>query len=54
MKVELRGLIKILYRDWKWLYTKEQIAKIIEEKGASHLDKNITYLGFGIWEIKGR
>lgn len=51
MKVRLEGLIKILYRDWGWLYSKQEIAKIIEEEGSRKLDNKITYLGFGVWEI---
>ena len=50
MIVEINGLIKILSRQHKE-YTKEQIAEIIEREGASFLNPNIKYLGFGKWEI---
>ena len=50
MTVNRNGLIKILSRQHKE-YTREQIAEIIEEKGAKHFNSNIEYLGFGEWQI---
>ena len=52
MTVQYNGLLKILCRKYKGIYTKERIAEIIEEKGTSHLDENIRYIGFGMWEVR--
>ena len=52
MKVQYEGLLKILCRKYKGVYTKERIAEIIEYYGASHLDENIKYIGFGVWEVR--
>lgn len=52
MKVKYEGLVKILYRKWNWLYSKERIEQLIEEEGANYIDKSVTYLGFGVWEIQ--
>lgn len=52
MKVSEEGLVKILYRRFKFMYTKERIAEIIESEGAKFFDNNIEYLGHGEWLIK--
>ena len=52
MKVRIEGLVKILARQYKGIYTKEQIREIIERDGANSLDPNITYCHYGVWEIK--
>lgn len=52
MTVQYNGLLKILCRKYKGVYTKERIAKIIEQDGANHLDENIKYIGFGMWEVQ--
>lgn len=51
MKVRSDGLIKVLARKYKGRHTKEQIKEIIERDGANSLDSDITYCGFGVWEI---
>lgn len=51
MKVGFEGLVKILYRRWGWLYSKDKIKELIEAEGANYIDSRVTYLGFGVWEI---
>lgn len=51
MKVQYNGLLRILSRKYRSVYTKDEIARIIEEKGANYIDKNVKYLGFGVWEV---
>ena len=52
MKVQFQGLIKILHRRWGWMYSREEIIRLVYAEGANHLDKDVTYLGFGYWEVK--
>lgn len=47
MTYQLKGIVKIIHRDWSWMYTKEQIAKIIEEKGIKHFGNEYEYIGYG-------
>ena len=52
MKVQFQGLIKILHRRLGWMYSREEIIRLVYAEGANHLDKDVTYLGFGYWEVK--
>lgn len=55
MIVELKGLIKILKREFKGMYTEERIKEIIEKDGASYFNTynlKITYLNFGKWKVE--
>lgn len=52
MKVTYEGLLKILYRRHKSIYTKEKLIELINSDGASVIDNTVTYLGYGIWEVR--
>lgn len=54
MKIKHIGLVKILTREFKGMYTKEKIENIIEEKGVNFFDRygySIKYLGFDEYEF---
>ena len=41
------AVIRIIYREHNGEYTKEEIAKRIEEDGANAIDSRFKYVGFG-------
>lgn len=52
MTVQYDGLIKMLCRKFKGVYTRAQITEKVERDGANSLDPSIKYLGYGIWEVQ--
>lgn len=51
MMYELKGIVKIIHRDYGWKFSKEEIAKIIEEKGVKYFGEQYEYIGFGKFVI---
>ena len=45
--ISREAVIRIIYREHKGMYTKEEIAERIERDGANTLDSRFHYVGFG-------
>jgi hypothetical protein len=44
-------LVSILYEEWNWLYTEEEIISVIGRFGVRNFGHKIKYLGGGTWLI---
>jgi len=49
--ISREAVIRIIYRTFKGMYTKERIAEIIERDGANSIDPRIHHVGFGRYII---
>ena len=49
--IGLDAVIRIIYREHKGEYTKDEIARIIEDDGAASIDPKFKHVGFGRYII---